>query len=132
MKVLPSCLLSSLLLAAAALLLVAPPVAAQPPNTTYYAALAFSTSTGKYGYTSGWLSDSNARRVALKNCKAEDARVLVVVGNGYAALALGDDRTVYGYGYGETASEAKQHALKNARARTTNCYTAVCVHSWAG
>jgi hypothetical protein len=84
------------------------------------------------GYSYGWLSDTNARRAARTNCKANDARVILVVGNGYAALALGDDASAYGYGYGDTAAEVKRHALADCRQRTTNCYVAVCVHSWAG
>jgi hypothetical protein len=120
------------LLAAAALQALLPPAGAQPPNTTYYAAIAFSSSTGRYGYTYGWLSEDNARRASRAHCKADDARVVLVVGNGYAALALGDDRSAYGYGYAETADEARRHALEECRKRTTNCYIAVCVHSWAG
>src|SRR5947209_3215938 len=53
--------LAIVLLPAAVLLLVRQPVQAQPENTTYYAAIAFSEATGKYGYSSGWLSDLNAR-----------------------------------------------------------------------
>jgi serine/threonine-protein kinase len=99
---------------------------------TYYAALAFSPSTGKYGYSHDWLARINAERVALKNCKADDARLLVVVGNGFCALALGDDKTAYGFGYAETEAEAKKIALRECRKRTTNCYIAVSICSFGG
>jgi hypothetical protein len=120
------------LLTLAAVQAVVPVGQAQPENTTYYAAIAYSQSTGRYGYSSGWLAEINARRSALANAKARDARVILVVGNGYAALALGDDSSAYGYGYAETAAEARRHALAECQKRTTNCYIAVCVHSWAG
>jgi hypothetical protein len=49
-----------------------------------------------------------------------------------AALAVGDDPSAYGYGYGQTAADARRHARAECRKRTTKCYIAVCVHSWAG
>jgi serine/threonine-protein kinase len=123
---------STFVLAILVLLAVATPARTQPANTTYWAAIAYSTSTGSYGYSYGWLAESNARRVALKNCKARDAKVIVVVGNYYVALAKGDDPSAYGYGYSTSADEARAIALRECRKRTTNCYIAVCVHSWAG
>jgi hypothetical protein len=123
---------AAVLMALAAVQAVMPSSQAQPENTTYYTAIAYSQSTGRYGYSYGWLAESNARRGARANAKAEDARVILVVGNGYAALALGDDVSAYGYGYGPTAAEARRHALAECQKRTANCYIAVCVHSWAG
>ncbi len=122
----------ALVLAGLTFLTAMPPVQAQPPNTTYWAAFAYSPSTGKYGYTYGWLAQSNAKRAALKNCKAVDAKLIAVVGNYYLALAKGDDETVYGYGYSTDAADAKAIALRECRKRTSNCYIAFCVHSWAG
>jgi Domain of unknown function (DUF4189) len=128
----PLCRAAVVLLAVALVQALLPQTQAQPANTTYYAAIAFSPSTGRYGYTYGWLSSTNARRASREKCKAADAQVIVVVGNGYAALALGDDPSAYGYGYGQTAADARRHALAECQKRTTNCYIAVCVHSWAG
>ncbi|MGE0610240.1 MAG: DUF4189 domain-containing protein [Pirellulales bacterium] len=105
---------------------------AQPPNTTYYVAIAFSKSTGQYGYSSGWLSETNARRDARSRCRADDAAVVLVVGNGYAALALGDDQAAFGYGYSEDADEARRFALESCGSETKNCKVVCCVHSWAG
>jgi len=132
LRVSPPCA-STVLLLTVLLLSARAGRAEQPANTTYYAAIAFSKATGKYGYSSGFLSKVNANREALKNCKANDASVVLVVGNGYAALALGDDKSAYGYGYAEkSADEAKRHALEGCRKRTTNCKIVVWVHSWAG
>jgi serine/threonine-protein kinase len=99
---------------------------------TYYAAIAYSTSTGRYGYSHDWTARINAERVARKNCEATDAKVLVVVGNGFCALAVGDDKTAYGFGYAETDAEAKEIALRECRKRTANCRVAVCVCSVVG
>ena len=96
---------------------------------TKYAAIAYSPETGKYGYSNGWLSFTNAKRVALSHCKAKDAKIVTWVGNGWCALAIGDDRAAYGFGYGETAQEAKTIALREAGKRTTNCRVAACVFS---
>jgi hypothetical protein len=123
---------AAVLMVLAAVQAVMPSSRAQPQNTTYYAAIAYSQSTGRYDYSYGWLAESNARRAARANAKADDARVILVVGNGYAALALGDDVSAYGYGFGPTAAEARRHALAECQKRTANCYIAVCVHSWAG
>ena len=127
-------------LVAVSLALCLPPtraLQAQPPDNVYnyYAAIAFSQSTGRYGYSSGWLAEINARREALKNCKAKDAKVILVVGNGYAALAVGEDTSAYGYGSAKTvegADLAKRYALEACRKRTTNCKIVVIIHSWAG
>jgi hypothetical protein len=120
-----------------AMALWATPALAQPPNTTYYTAIAFSDSTGAWGYSYGFLSDLNAKREAIKRCKAQDekatdARVILLVGNGYAALAKGDDTKVYGYGYSEDADEACQIALRECNKRTKNAKIVAIVHSWAG
>jgi hypothetical protein len=123
---------TALVLTAFSLLAVTPNTQAQPAYTTYWAALAWSPSTGRYGYSCGWLSEVNARRVALKNCNARDAQVVYYVGNGYLAVAQGDDPLAIGYGGAKTAAEAKAIALRECRKRTTNCSIAVCVHAWAG
>ena len=103
--------------------------------TTYYAAIAFSQSTGRYGYSSGFSAEVNARRQALKNCKAADAKVVLVVGNGYAALALGDETSAYGFGHSKTqqgVDVARRFALDSCAKRTTSCKIVVSIHSWAG
>jgi hypothetical protein len=63
-----------------------------------YGAIAYSPSTGKYGYSYNCYSEGEAERIALRNCRAADAEVEVWVENGWAALAVGDDGS-YGYGW---------------------------------
>ncbi len=112
----------------AALVLASAPVQAKPDANTY-ASIAYSQSTGKYGYSYGYNDPDEAREAALKRCKARDAKILFTVGNGWVALALGDDTDCYGYGYGTSRAIAESHALKEARKRTKNCYIAVSVYS---
>jgi Domain of unknown function (DUF4189) len=94
-----------------------------------YGAIAYSQSTGTYGYSYGWGNRATAENVALANCRGENAQVVVWARNAYCALALGDTVGSYGWGYGATAAEARTHALRNARKSTTNCYIAVTVFS---
>jgi hypothetical protein len=116
-------------LAAAFLSLAATPPAARAADDDTYASIAFSKSTGKYGYSYNYNDPADAKARALAECDADDARVICTVGNGYAALALGDDTGAYGFGLASTPGEAKAIALRNARKYTTNCYIAVCVYS---
>jgi hypothetical protein len=98
---------------------------ADDENTNYWGAIAYSQSTGRWGYSRHWLSEVNARRVALKNCNADDAKIVLMAGNYWAALALGDDMSAYGVGYSKNADEAKRIALEECKKRTTNCKVVV-------
>ena len=117
------------LLAALLFFPVAPSARADDENTNYWGAIAYSQSTGKWGYSRHWLSEVNARRVAIKNCEADDAKVVIVVGNYWCALALGDDMTAFGTGYSKDADEAKKFALEECRKRTKNCRVVVCFNT---
>jgi hypothetical protein len=97
--------------------------------SNYWGAIAYSQSTGKWGYSRTWLSEVNARRVAIENCEAKDAKVVLAVGNYWCALALGDDVTAYGTGYAETADEAKRFALEECAKRTANSKIVVCFNT---
>lgn len=97
--------------------------------TNYWGAIAYSQATGRWGYSRHWLSEVNARRVAIKNCKADDAEVVIVVGNYWCALALGDDVTAYGTGHSKDADEARKFALEECKKRTTNCKVVICFNT---
>jgi hypothetical protein len=98
-----------------------------------YAAIAYSPETGKYGYGHGYGNRWAAERAALKECKAADARIVTWVHDGFCALALGDDQSCWGVGWtfndGATNTEAKQSALQECRARTTNARIVLCICS---
>jgi hypothetical protein len=98
-----------------------------------YAAIAYSPSTGSYGYAYNCDSRGEAERLALKHCKARDARIATWVHNGFCALAVGDDQSCWGsgwsYGDGATNREAKRYALDECRKRTTGAHIILCVCS---
>ena len=94
-----------------------------------YAAIAYSPSTGRYGYSHGQSCRRRAECVARAHCKADDARTVVWCHGAWCALALGKDSQAYGYGWSSTAQGARSRALDNCRKRTTDCYIAACVFS---
>jgi len=94
-----------------------------------YAAIAYSTSTGKYGFAHGYSSRGCAEQAALGHCPVDDAQILVWARGNWCALAVGDDVGEYGWAWAGTAEGAKQRALEECRERTTNCHIAVCVFS---
>lgn len=90
------------------------------PDT--YAAVAYSPSTGKYGYAWNHYSRAAAERTALSRCTEKDATVVGWVNDGILAVAIGDDNA-YGMGYqfgdGASTRDAVNRALRNLVDRTT-------------
>lgn len=113
-------------------------VAPARPDTIYldgqtYAAIAYSPSTGKYGYGNGYRSRFAAEREALWQCPQSDAKVVGWVCNGFLALAVGDDNG-YGIGYsynaGANNGSAMNRALADCRKHTSkNPHIAICICS---
>jgi hypothetical protein len=98
-------------------------------NTEHYAAIAYSESTGEYGYAFDYGTLGAAQRMALTRCGAADARLVGWAKNGwYCALAVGADGS-YGYGSGPTAARARTVALGHCREYTADCQVVVCVYS---
>lgn len=89
-------------------------------KTDFWSAIAYSKSTGKFGASCNWTADINASRAARENCNASDARTVVMCNNGWSALALGEDREVWGVGYGEDRPTAEKFALQSAEEQTRN------------
>jgi hypothetical protein len=90
-------------------------------KTDYWSAIAISPSTGKYGVTCWVTTWDLAMRIARDNCNAKDARAVVVCGNGWCALALGDPPAsgnwAWGVGWARSREKAEQFALERARER---------------
>jgi len=89
-----------------------------------YAAIAYSPKTTKIGVGYNFSSRAAAEKEALKECSADDARIVTWVNEGFCALALGDDKSVWGvgwsYGNGASTREAKAFALEECNKRTKN------------
>ena len=76
-----------------------------------FAAIAYSPATGHVGYAYNAASQRGAERRALEECDRSDAEVVVVVRNGYVALAVGEDGA-YGYAWGSSQGIAEGIALR--------------------
>lgn len=83
-----------------------------------YGSIAFSESTGKWGYASGGGRSSEYR--ALKFCNTPDAKVIATKFDCWLALAVGDDKSVYGFGFAGNRADAEKTALEECAKRTTN------------
>ncbi len=102
-------------------------------DSSSYAAVAYSPSTGDYGYSYNYGSRWSAEKAALERCDAPDARIVGWVNRGFFALALGDDKSCWGTGwsYGDDATntEAITRALAECRKRTTGARLVLCLVS---
>jgi hypothetical protein len=102
-------------------------------SSNSYAAIAYSPSTGKFAYSYDRRSRKEAEKEALEKCAAPDATIACWVNRGFAALALGKDKSCWGSGwkYGDNANndDAEDMALKDCQKRTTDVYIAVCLSS---
>ncbi|HEV3142597.1 MAG TPA: DUF4189 domain-containing protein [Gemmataceae bacterium] len=116
-----------LLVTSAAVLAIATP--AHSDDVIYfdgdsYAAIAYSPKTAKFGIGYNYGTRAAAEKEAMKQCEADDAKIVVWVHNGFCALALGDDKSVWGvgwsYGDGARTREAKSFALEECNKRTKN------------
>lgn len=86
--------------------------------------IAYSTATGKWGYSSGYGRGDITR--AVQFCGDPDAKVMV--GKNvccWMALALGDDKSAYGWGYAGNRADAERNALEECRQRTKNAKVAI-------
>jgi hypothetical protein len=84
-----------------------------------WGALAYSTSTGRYGFAYDYASQSQAINAAVERCKARDCQAVVWFVNGCGAFAKGD--SAYGWGIGNTRALAESKALAECRKRGGGC-----------
>ncbi len=78
-------------------------------------AIAFSPSTGRWGWATGGRS---GQYNALKNCGADDATIVAQQYDCWLALAKGDDDTAYGVGWAGNKADAERNALSNCAKHT--------------
>ncbi len=97
------------------------PFASTRDMKDYWGAIAISPSTGKYASSCEYKPFDLADRAAREKCNAPDARTVVLCGNGWCALALGDDKPGpdfrWGVGWAPDQRTAERNALEGARAR---------------
>lgn len=95
------------------------PVAAQGDE---FAAIAYSPSTGSYGYAYGWESQDSAEVDALSRCDGYDARAVVWVRNGWAALATNSSGAWATGWSNDSRAEAESNALSGIRGGRILCW----------
>jgi len=89
---------------------------AVPCHAGGYCAFAYSTHTGKFGYSYGQNSRHQAERIALNGCGTEDAQIVGWAHNEYVALAVGRGYS-WGCGVASTRWGAEHRALENCPSR---------------
>lgn len=85
-----------------------------------YCGIAFSQSTGVFGYSYNQRSQEAARSVAVRNCNNRSGKrdaASYTARNAWAALAVGKGNG-YGWGWGTSKAIAESHALKSCAKHT--------------
>src|SRR4051812_19856731 len=94
-----------------------------------YAAIAFSPSTGLYGFGKGFATKDEAVEHALQECGGKDA-LTKWCRNAWIALAVSKETPGgYGWAWGETASAARSAAEENCRERNPDAQLMLCISS---
>jgi len=86
-----------------------------------YGAIAYSKSTGTYGYSYDYASRSEAEQAALSHCKRDDCEIKSWFKNSCGALAKAGNGAL-GYSWAAAnRQEAESIALEQCRKRGSNC-----------
>ena len=102
-------------------------------DTYRYAAVAYSTTTGKYGYAYNHGTLAGAKKTALGHCEADDAEIVGWVQGGFLVLAIGDDNS-YGVGweYGDGARIRDAAATAEANCKSYGTQVVKLVYLCSG
>ena len=84
-----------------------------------FGAIAFSPSTGQYGWAKNQTVEAGASDEAVSGCGVDDCEAVVVFGN-CAALSVGDGYSV-GFSKAKSVGKAEDAALAKCDEFTTNC-----------
>lgn len=98
-------------------------LAGASPAIAAYGAIAYSASTGKYGYSYNYDSQKNAERAALKHCKVSSCKVVLWYKNACGVVAKGD--TGWGAAWAGSRTQASANAIKACSTRSRNCKAVV-------
>lgn len=107
--------------------LIALVVGAQAQAYDSYGAIAYSKSTGRYGYSYDYGTQSMAEAQALGNCGDVSCHVYVWFKNSCGALAKADNGDL-GWGWSGSRGSAEARALANCRSVSGQSCDIVC---WA-
>jgi serine/threonine-protein kinase len=94
-----------------------------------FAAIAYSPSTGLYGFGNGYSTKDEALEKALQECGGKDA-LTKWCRNAWIALAVSKQTPGgYGWAWGETAGEARRAAEENCREHNPDAQLMLCISS---
>lgn len=95
-----------------------------------YGAIAFSPSTGVWGYSYNYGTRGAAEHRAMRECRARGSgcRSIVWFRDACGALAVGQGNA-YGWGWNVSRTSAQNRAIRECRARTGGCRIRVDVCS---
>lgn len=112
------------------LLIIALALAPSLHAANSYAAIAYSPSTGQWGYGNGYPSQAEAVARARAECGRADAKTSWAK-NAWIALAI-SDRSPGGYGmaWATTASGARSRAIAQCRKFNPDARVVVCVSAY--
>jgi hypothetical protein len=95
-----------------------------------YAAIAFSPSTGRWGYGNGYATQAEATARAIRECGQSDAKTNWCR-NAWIALALSNESPGgWGSAWGVTAEAARSAATRECLARNPDAHVVVCVSAY--
>jgi len=96
------------------------------PAYDKFGAIAYSSSTGRYGYSYNFADRGQAESEAVSNCGRSDCRIKVWFKNACGALATGN-RGASGWAWNTSKSDAVSRALRECSNRGSGCQ----LTSWA-
>jgi serine/threonine-protein kinase len=93
---------------------------ARPGRRDNWGSIAYSTSTGRYGFAYDYPTQSQAINAAVERCRVRDCKAVVWFANSCGAFAKGDG--AYGWGIGDSRAVAESKALAECRKRGGGCH----------
>jgi hypothetical protein len=116
-----------ILLVVIALALAAGPALQAAGDT--YGAIAFSPSTGRWGYGNGYPTKAEAIARARRECGRSDAKTNWCK-NSWIALAISNESSGgWGSAWGETKAAARSAAIAECLSRNPDAHVVICIPS---
>lgn len=86
-----------------------------------WSAIAYDSSTGRYGYAAGTSDKQQAETSSMASCNSPNCEVVVTVHNGHAALVVANNGNFYGTGFAPSKFEALYWAMHHCNKGPSPC-----------
>jgi serine/threonine-protein kinase len=86
-----------------------------------HGAISYSPSTGSFGGSWNYSSTDDAKNASVGRCGQADCFPVVWVESNCAALAVGDNRSLYGWAWNSDSGLARWSALQRCSEQDTGC-----------